>query len=263
MKFTWLLLSSTKTKIQLVLAVILAAAFLGSGISYPATTTIAETYADEQFSAEYLQSVFTEIDPFVAINDDKSLTFDQEAALKSGVDPDDVIVGIEFTEIQNKLMILIKEDGFGSAKIDKQQIKKFEPFFERVATETGLSISPSSNSSLLEFVCGGGPDSPHPCPDPVNSTIFYTTRGGIEYYLESQGYHQTYPYAGDIYDWTLGCGHFGCSSPTFRTHARVFTTGGLWTYWTQHPEPNPEILNYSWPAYWWGSYVYWWHTEYC
>lgn len=263
MNFTRPLLSSTKTKLQFVLTVILAAALVGGSFPSPSTTTIAEKYADEQYSAEYLQRVFTEIGPFITINDDKSLTFDQKAAHKSGVATKDVTVGIEFVEMQNELMILIKEDGFNSANIDKQKIKKFEPFFIGVATGTGSSMSSGSTSVLLGDVCGGSQSNPHDCPPNINSGIYYVTEGGIRNYLENQGFHQTYSYAGDSYDYTLGCGHFGCSSPTFRTHARIYLDGIYWTYWTQHPEPNPEIFHYIWPVWWWGSYVYWWHDSEC
>ncbi len=37
--------------------------------------------------------------------------------------------------------------------------------------------------------------------------------------------------------------------------------GDCWTYNTQGPEPNPEVLSYigSWPYFSWPGYVRWWH----
>ncbi len=115
-----------------------------------------------------------------------------------------------------------------------------------------------------------GEDAPAACPPRWNYWMSWSTRAQVESWLASSGYHYTAGYAGqDGNDYTVqmappaawpNCGVFGC----FRSQARIFGSGSSWSYNVQEPEPNPEIwYTYSWPEWWWGKYVDWWHHNYC
>ncbi len=144
-----------------------------------------------------------------------------------------------------------QEEHIKSNKIDSTNIAKFEKFFESVAE--GNNTSQESGD-----VCGGSQNNPHPCPPWNNSGIYKNSRTAIVNYLLSIGFHQTAWYASyNNNDYTKGCDAYGCSSPIFRTQAIIFQSDSLWSYRTQTPEPNPEIFSYTWPVWWWGSYVQW------
>ncbi|MHA2250292.1 MAG: hypothetical protein ACXAD7_08015 [Candidatus Kariarchaeaceae archaeon] len=116
-------------------------------------------------------------------------------------------------------------------------------------------------------VCDGGPLSPHPVPNWVASSVFLGTRGDVQHHLEINGYHETRDYAryygGSGYDFTKVVSAHSCNWGPFRTQAYIYFDDFnrfLWSYRTQSPEPNPEILHYIWPKAWWGPYVQDWHT---
>src|SRR6266550_2687823 len=115
-----------------------------------------------------------------------------------------------------------------------------------------------------------GQDVPAACPPRFNYWMSWATKAQVESFLTSSGYHLTAGYAGgDGLDWTVqmvppaafpNCGIFGC----FRSQARGFGSGSSWSFNLQEPEPNPEIwFTYTWPEWWWGTYVNWWHHNYC
>jgi hypothetical protein len=134
-----------------------------------------------------------------------------------------------------------------------------------------LYLSKKVNMSLAgPLVCGGGTDKPHKCPLHVQSSVKKNTEVEIKNYLKGIGYHNTYypgcgvnplyPCSVDFSLWVNGSSVPACTYGAFRSQAVLNKMGSQWSFWTQSPEPNPEILNYSWPATWWGSYVFWWHS---
>ncbi len=125
---------------------------------------------------------------------------------------------------------------------------------------------PSSSSSSL-LACGGSTSNPHPW----NSATIYPSRNqdAFDNYADarswafSNGYHIVSAYATDhfIYDFakTDTSAPSGCNSGEFREQAVMTVKNSGAKFNMQHDEPNPELLNYSWPKLWWGPYVAWWH----
>ncbi|MEP0824649.1 MAG: hypothetical protein HRF40_04120 [Nitrososphaera sp.] len=210
--------------------------------------------------------MLTELEPFMTVNEDKSVTFDSKAARKEGITAEDIRVGQEFVDMQNEMMQVVKKEGMDSPNIDRAKVKKFERFFLAVANGNRSSAeSGEATAQASGDVCGGSQSNPHPCPLWQESRVYRSSEQAITEYLWAQGFHRTLQYAsyGNPYDFTEGCDAYGCSSPIFRTQAIIYQSGSQWTYRYQTPEPNPEIYDYVWPVYWWGSYVQWWHENYC
>ncbi len=73
-----------------------------------------------------------------------------------------------------------------------------------------------------------------------------------------QGYHQVQiPWSSNpSIDYAQDVTAYGCNDGVFREQAIIRSSI---TYETYTPEPNPEIVSYSWPSWWWGPYVLAWH----
>ncbi len=65
---------------------------------------------------------------------------------------------------------------------------------------------------------------------------------------------QTWGHHGN--DYAKNVNAFGCNNGELRSQGLVT---GTYTYNSQSPEPNPELLSYIWPVWWWGNYVLTWH----
>ncbi len=67
-------------------------------------------------------------------------------------------------------------------------------------------------------------------------------------------------------------GQGGCTSGEFRDEWNVYnppgshTVNGItstgWYTLNHNNEPNPEVLSYSSPTYWWVGFVSYWHDNY-
>ena len=118
-------------------------------------------------------------------------------------------------------------------------------------------------------VCGGGGMSnPHPWGAPITyppeaEPAFPSTRDGVSW-ARGQGYHRVPLYA--TYNFPLDYARVdtsapgGCNSGQFREQAILASTNTGLRFYTQHDEPNPELLSYIWPRLWWGAYTHWWHA---
>ena len=102
---------------------------------------------------------------------------------------------------------------------------------------------------------------------PINALRF-NSESEVEIYLFSIGYHRTvFPGCGHTRwshictrDYTLSIRTHGCTNGVYRYQAgMVQVPGGKYSFTTQGPEPNPELLSYAWPASWWPFYVHYWH----
>lgn len=48
----------------------------------------------------------------------------------------------------------------------------------------------------------------------------------------------------------------------YRDEVNLITRGNNWGYYVQYHEPNPEVLSYYWPKWWWPYFVYWYHLNF-
>ncbi|MBI2530149.1 MAG: hypothetical protein HYW05_03320 [Candidatus Diapherotrites archaeon] len=200
--------------------------------------------------------------PYMALNKDYSVKFDSVVA-KAELPEKYVKLGKLYEEYHNNFIQAAKANGVYSNKIKELPDNQFfSNFFESKSTMTAqATISASS------LVCGGSQQQPHQCPARVNSGISKKSQTEISNYLKGMGFHNTYwPGCGPqgytcSTDFTKWISAYNCTWGSFRTQANIFQSGTKWTYRTQSPEPNPEIFSYSWPVYWWGTYVSWWHLS--
>ncbi len=221
--------------------------------------------------------------PYMKMQKDYTVVFDESAARKAGIDAATAAVGRDYAAFHNPLMASIRKNGIYDAKPDPVLAARFEPFFQYVA-ETGdiglTAVTAARAESLLfssepktlrkvlfQTACGGGRSRPHSCPARAESGVYRNTLADLSSYLRSNGFQITRPPGcgyGCTTDFTRWVNAYSCSWGSFRTQANARQVGNRWTYSTQTPEPNPEIFHYIWPAYpWWGSYVQWWHQSYC
>lgn len=231
--------------VTLMVTLILAIASVGSAAVNP--------------EGERLAAALQEMKPHMQLQGDYTIKVDATAARAAGVGEDAIQVALDMAELNNEVV------ANGVLNADTPKIRalsqKFEPFF-RLIVEGQLE----SQVSIQAEACGGGPDNPHYCPPRVTSNLEWSTRQGVVDYLLLYGYHKTADYASNYNadDYSKVVDAYGCNWGPFRAQAIVFQkANGMWTYSHQTPEPNPEILSYSWPATWWGTYVRWWHLEYC
>lgn len=217
---------------------------------------------------------------YMTLHEDNTLSVDDVRARSDGVSPRRVRTATKFETMHNLLI-----DSLGSAESPSQSDRYrglqswFEPYFQLVAsgkprkairpetTEAGSALD-RDGVGTLDGGCGGTRKDPHNCPGrSVTTDGPWDSQSAVQNALVNKGFHETAGYAsgyaGDGRDYTKGVDASGCSSPKFRTHVIIFEDGGDWLYNTQTPEPNPEVLDYVWPTVTWGTYVEWWHTEFC
>lgn len=226
-----------------------------------------------------LENALSNVSQYLILESDLTITVESEQAKAGEVSGFDRRVAKDFATLNNELA----ENNFrsiGDSSVRSKQVKRlmrrFEPYFERIATgkaTTGaigstsktLSHKWSDDVTPLDGGCGGTREDPHPCPNRYWATDSWSSKSEVKDHLKSAGYHQTAEYAAyqtDI-DWTRVVSAYSCSGGPFRKQALIQKQNGKWTYNTQSPEPNPEVHGYVWPTVDWGTYVEWWHRNYC
>ncbi len=210
--------------------------------------------------------------PYVDLSEKNIATFDVAEAKKGGLSDSEIDFVIIYIEMQNQLMESLNKGALDQG-LDEKMSKQFEPFFRRAARR-GLQDIPKNKKAVdtsamvamaLPIACGGSSERPHPCPPRLSTSFTSTSRANVVARLIYLGYHKTLDYAcgGNQNDYSVVVSAYSCNNGPFRRQAIISGSGTRWTYTTQSPEPNPELTLYTWPAYWWGGYVRWWHLDYC
>lgn len=221
--------------------------------------------AAPQMDGDTMALMFQASTPYVTVQKDHTLHFNIAEARKSGLDKVAIDLIKEYIRLHNQSMKELAQ-GKATTGVDGEMFARFEPFFRRVATKGLGDIPAPANVTIAADACGGSQSNPHPCPPRLEVGLYWNSRDAVAQYLRNQGFHQTAGYAsnynGDDYSKVVSA--YGCSGGPFRIQALIHQApNGKWTFWTQQPEPNPEVLSYIWPAYWWADYVRWWHLNFC
>ncbi len=120
-----------------------------------------------------------------------------------------------------------------------------------------------SPAPFTPFACGGNFLFPHEDGEEPSFRLFDTDTE-VKEYLVSIGRHQVQvPWSADPEnDYAITVDAYGCRWGKFREQDTIGynVTALKWTYDISLPEPNPELLSYVWPTWWWGIYVRWWHN---
>lgn len=261
-------MTNKTTKGYAILAIVplLLAGFGGNAYAIPQSTS---------YSAEVVDDVLYELKPYVTVNDKKIAKLDVFKAMKNGISNGSIIIGFEFIKMQNKMIQDIHDNPDAKMKIDKKDIDKFKKFFEKAQKGELKKRNAIKFLSFLDFilptvlaedVCGGSEDNPHP-------KATYTVTGSYDTFQDgkaalSSGYSQVPGYASensgyDFADWVTA---YGCADGVFRDQTIIYDldNDGDWQHHSHNnpSEPNPEVLGYYWPVYWWSGYTYWWHDNF-
>jgi len=197
-----------------------------------------------------LQEHLWVIGPFIVTDEQGVQQLRVAEAQKTGVSTAALVLGYKLVALNNRiLMATLRNEDLSLAT---SEFAFIEALFEYEA------------QAGVQRHCGDHRN-PTSCPPRVESGRCFPTMDATMQYLISLGYHETAAYAGGVsgQDFTLVVADEACGTGPFRFQAITYDQGSLWTYNTQGPEPNPEILAYAWPHWWWPSYVRWWHLRFC
>lgn len=191
------------------------------------------------------------VTPFVITGKDGMQRLRSDDARKGGVDGETLALGHRLVALNNRIIMAARRNEEPS--IDPADFAFIEPLFLEQAR---FGIFSPCGSFL----------NPTTCPPRVYSGISFSTEDAAKQYLLAQGYHQAARYAswgGFGIDFTQVVTDPDCGTGPFRNEAVLDKQGDCWTFYTQGPEPNPEVLSYLWPYAAWPGYVLWWHRRYC
>ncbi len=234
------------------------AGFTVAGSLTPAPPTLAQTSETSMAVSEappppspevqQLQQQLAAVAPFVVTDERGMQRLLTDDARRAGISGEALGLGHRTVALNNRIIMAALRDE--EPPVQRVDFAFIEPLFLYQAQQG--------------HPCGDR-QHPTPCPPRVASTQFFSTQAEVEQHLQSLGYHRTARYAsGGAFgiDFTIVVpGPAGCGTGTFRTQAIIHRQGDCWTYNTQGPEPNPEVLSYigSWPYFSWPGYVRWWH----
>ncbi len=196
--------------------------------------------------AQELESQLTEVAQYVYIDGNGLERLRVDEARKAGVSGQAIGLAMQLIALENRIIAAAQRDE--DAGVTAADFAFIEPLFLQIAQTDPC----------------GTRQNPSPCPPRVESGKFFNSRAEVVSHLQGLGYHQTAGYAGGQTgnDFTHVVSS-ACGGSSFREQAIIRQQGPCWTYNTQGPEPNPEVLSYIWPRLGWVGYVRWWHLVYC
>jgi hypothetical protein len=241
------------------------AGVLGAGAltrSAPPSQVLAEAEVLPPFTGEVqeLQQRVQAIAPFIVMDGQGMQRIAAAEAHRAGVSSEALVFGQRLVTLNNRIARAARRHE--KLSMHASDFAFVVPFF-RYEAQVGMRRQCGSFSN------------PTACPARIPSNECFPTDDAAEQQVISLGYHRTADYAGGTsgHDFTLVVPDPTCGSGPFRSQAIVHQLEDLWTYNTQGPEPNPEIFgsvpgeadenDYDWPYFWWGTYVFWWHTFFC
>ncbi len=248
----------------------------------------------QDYTLQEINHAFRVMEPFVIYEENKNIEFDTSAIKDPKITQKDIDVALDFAIHNNAIMNAtvgsvgkVNELGTSNVELERAlqefQSGKFKALFTNFAIGSTNDITPAYYDYLQtpivtvfgidsivpihhgapDTACGGGFNDPHTSP-PIVASIDYTSLVKVKSLLVSNGYHVVALYATFSYgmDYAKGTTYHGCSNNEMRSQAFIYKGENGYYYNSQSPEPNPEVLIYSWPAYWWGPYVALWHAKY-
>lgn len=230
-------------------------------IAVPITMAI----ATETPSAEKIDRALKKVQTYVKINDQKIGTMDIETARINGISEKVLNIATQFLTAQNNMIQRIHDNPnqrMYVAEEDSQELEKFRESIKKGKQSRGDVVdSLGVQFASAEDVCGGSSSNPHPQPSTTGSGPWSTetkARNAIPDAYHLVPFYASYNYGDDYHDpKTL----YNCTTDSFRYQSIVVERDDEWYHSEHHSpgEPNPEILTYTWPVWWWGFYVAEWH----
>lgn len=230
-------------------------------IAVPVTMAI----ATETISAERIDRALKQVQPHVEINDRKIGTIDTKAARASGISNEALGIATQFLAAQNNMIQRIHDNPNQRMYVAAEDLEGLEKFGESVkkGKHDGDDVAESLGVQFAsaEDVCGGSSSNPHPQPSTTASGPWPTeaaARKAIPSSYHVVPFYAPYNYGDDYHDpKTL----YNCTADSFYYQSIVGEHNEEWYHSEHHSpgEPNPEVLAYTWPVWWWGVYVAEWH----
>jgi len=216
-------------------------------------------------SAEQIDNALTQMEPYVLIDDEKYGKFDIKEAKLNGVSNSDIKIAKQVLKAQNNMIHRIHENSSEKMYVDDRDVVGLGEY--KKSLQEGKKDNQDAQLLGVQFayaeVCGGDSSNPHEEPDVV-TTGDYSSKSAAINALPSS-YHKVPYYASGNYgdDYHDPKTLYSCTTDSFRYQSIVQGSGSDWEYSQQHSpgEPNPELLAYDFPVWWWGFYVVEWHIN--
>ena len=249
---------TSKTTKTLLFAAIIAAMILPFSVTNFATAELDNT---TKYEPSDVTGAIQQITPYVYLDEIGLVKFNTELK-EIPLRPETIQIAYEFIQIQNLFRNQAQENLDKKPTIDEELKYKFSKFVDDIQEKK--KESEVKEISAFDFilpeafawgeVCGGAPWNPQSEPN----VLYLTSSIGAVNYLVFNGYHLVPAYASGLYgdDYAREIGAFGCNYGEMRSQGIVT---GTYSYNSQSPEPNPEILSYTAPVWWWDGYVLAWH----
>lgn len=225
----------------------------------------AEANTEKSYGYNDVVSAIRDITPYVALDENGLVEFTTPVK-EIPLDSKTIEIAEDYITLQNSFIRQARDNPNERPELDEKLTEKFSDFVKEIKdTEIRSGIMPSGLAVLLPEayaawgdVCGGSIANPHPVPPIYSITV---PSGTARDHLINNGYHLVEGYASlnDGNDYAKHVSAYGCSNGEMRTQGIVTSST---TYSHQSPEPNPEVLSYPSPAWWWALYVAAWHVQY-
>ncbi len=230
--------------------VLFALLVISLAVPVTANTAYADDDAQEtKYSKSYIQRMFAELEPVMVYDENKYLSLNQTAVQWYGFSPYDVEFAQEYITVNNNLIDAMASGGNVTEALLPITEGKFSGIFdESKRVKRGFWDSSA---------CGGSLSNPHTSyREYVQSDLDKNTKTIL---LEQQGYHSiTLSLDSSVEFAKLSTESPVCNDGPLRDQATLNSAGYAW----QPLEPNPELLEYDAPTYWWNGYTIWWHVIY-
>ena len=227
----------------------------------------------ERYNLDDIKSSFEKADPYITITDGNYVSFDESIA-PSIMSELELEIVRDFLALQNDYVEKVTNNPNQHHSLDKELGSKFSELEEDVAdSQRGYQL-PIGNWILPQAfawgsdVCGISFGERHLEYD--KKTIKkYTKQSTAEKYLDRHDYHEVSIYATDprttlsenSSDYAVEVDAYDCDDGEFRDQIVLKYKSKKWNLVKQIMEPNPEIIDYDTPVWWWNYYTVVWHLN--
>ncbi len=246
-------------------------------------TMIDSASAAKTYTREQVDRAFFNADDNISFNDKNKMKVDVKSMKESGMPKKEIKIVKQYARLHNALIKAMISENDTLIAIAKTNLHdgKFAMVFNDTAYQapppggvTGAGFWDSSACGITNGVTSTYP----PTPTLYIGTNGHASQSNIETWLRNNGQHiVNWPYAdwGDlVYAEKNITGQGSCTNGEFRDEWNVYepdalpglVLGGVtasgWYTLNHDNEPNPEVLDYSPPTYWWIGFVVYWHDHY-
>ncbi len=217
----------------------------------------------QRYSPTQVSDTIKAITPYVILDENGLVQFTKDIS-EIPLDLETIQIASDYIEMQNSFRSQAQNNPDEKPVVSDELTEKFSEFTKDIQDKKTKSKELINDIIGFDWilpeafawgeVCGGAPWNPLPAPQVY---LLYTIGSAVDYLL-GDGYHQVPIYASGNYgnDYAKEVNAYGCYRGEMRMQGIVQTYN---SFNSQGPEPNPEILEYTAPVWWWDGYVIAWH----